>query len=682
MVTPEKNLPEDPKPEKETTPLNPENTAPAVPEAPTVDAPVAVTENKQAPEVATKVKTETENTPAVEAPTTGETEKATTVTATVATVENEAAGAGTPTTNNEENVAKDGAAVDCSALSKEELIAFFKKTLKSKPIPELRDAVEKIRSEFHNKYNDEEAKAKAKFLEEGGNIIDFHYRTPLKKEFNNLYFDYKEKRSAHYKNVKKDRQQNLAKREELIEELKSLLRMEENIGTTYKHFKDIQERWHTAGAIPRDKHNIVWNTYHHHVENFYDFLHLNREFRDLDFKHNLEQKLRLINRAEELAQEENISKAFRELQMLHKMWKEEIGPVAKAYRDEVWEKFSAATKVIHDKRAVHQKELDAVHGENLEKKNTLIAQITTLAENTEDNHGKWQKAIKQVQGLRDEFFSTGKVPKEKNKAVWNAFKEAGRKFNHAKNNFYKKQKEEQYANLQKKRELIAIAIANKDSDDPGTATPLMKKIQDDWKKVGFVPRKESDKVWKEFKDACNHYFDRINAKRNGASEEETANLEAKTQLLASLDTVEITGNRDEDLPKLKEKIAQWRKIGRVPRQKKQIDQKFNKALDALFVKLDLSKKEVEMIRYENKLNTFKTSKDDRQLQNEQYFINKKIDEEKSEIRQLENNLGFFQHVPDDNPMVKKVHNNIARHKAQLEVWQAKLKKIKSVRDHS
>src|SRR5690554_3141719 len=568
---------------------------------------------------------------------------------------------------------------DYSSLSKKELVAEFAKLLKDRKIQEIKNDAEEIRSEFNSKFNEELEQKKEEFLADGGNIIDFQYTTPLKKEFNSLYFDYKEKRNNHYKNLKKDLQSNLNKRWELIKELKSLLSAEENINTTYKHFKDIQEKWHLAGAIPRDKYNTVWNTYHHHVENFYDFLHLNREFRDLDFKHNLDAKLKLITRAEELAQEADINKAFRELQMLHKMWKEEIGPVAKEYRDEVWDKFSEATKVIHDKRQEQMAEMEKEFQANYEKKKQFIEGIKETTETAKPSHQGWQQAIKKVQELRDGFFNTGRVPRSNNKEIWKAFKDATGNFNRQKNSFYKNQKKEQFTNLEKKRELIKIAEKNKDSDDFETVTALMKKIQDDWKKIGHVPRKDSDKIWKQFKKACNHYFDRVHAEKNEANKEEVANFESKQAMLDKLASFELSGDHKEDIKTIKKHISAWKEIGRVPYNKRFIEQKFNKTLDGLFSKLDLGKKETELIKFDNKLNALVNRDDERKLQNEHFFISKKIDETKDEIRQLENNLGFFHHVDENNPMVREVHNNIARHKEQLEVWKAKLSKIKEIR---
>jgi hypothetical protein len=571
-------------------------------------------------------------------------------------------------------------AVDYHTLSKQELVEALKELLATKPVQRIKNDVEEIRSEFNAKFNKELEKQKEKFLKEGGNIIDFHFTTPLKKTFNSLFFDYREKRNEYFRNLKRDLHANLEKRQELIEELKGLLNAEENINTTYKHFKDIQERWHTAGPIPRDKYNLIWNTYHHHVENFYDFLHLNREFRDLDFKHNLEQKLKLITRAEELQQEDNIPKAFRELQMLHKMWKEDIGPVAKEYREVVWEQFSAATKIIHDRRTEYLKEMESEFEDNLVAKQKIVSEISEISAATKPSHQGWQNAIKKVQELRDKYFEIGKVPRTSNKEIWNSFKEATRNFNKEKNAFYKNQKKDQYTNLEKKRELIKIARENKDSDDFEAVTPLMKKIQSDWKKIGHVPRKESDKIWKEFKDACNHYFDRLHSEKNAASKEEEVHYETKSKLLEEVKSLELSGKKEEDLALIKDKINEWKGIGRVPFKKKSIEQQFNKALDTLFGKLDLNKKETEMIKFENKLNTMVSQEDERKLKNEHFFISKKIDETKHEINQLENNLGFFQHVDDSNPLVQEVHKNIARHKEQLEVWKAKLKRIKKVRN--
>ena len=577
--------------------------------------------------------------------------------------------------NNEET-----SIIDYSKLSELELISELKTVLDSKPVNEIKEVVENIKNEFNSKFQDELEKNKESFLAEGGNIIDFYFITPEKKEFDTSYYYYKDKRSNYYKNLQKDQKANLIKREEIIEELKSLFNAKENTSTIYKRFRDIQERWFDAGSIPRDKYNTVWNNYHHHVENFYDILHLDREFRDRNFKQNLEHKLRLIGRAEELTKEENNNKAFRELQMLHKMWKEEIGPVAKEFSDDIWDKFSAATKIIHDKRNQHLEQLEAEAEKNVDFKIEIINNINSLTDTAKNKgHQTWQNTIKKVQELRDQFFEAGNVPRSKNKEIWSSFKEATRNFNKEKNAFYKIQKKEQFDNLAKKRELIKVAQDNKDGDDFETLTPLMKKIQTDWKKIGHVPRKDSDKIWKEFKAVCNHYFDRLHSQKNEANKEEIANFEAKKVFLDSLESLSLEGDYKKDMVTITAKIKEWKGLGRVPYNKKNIEQDFNKKLDDLFEKLDLDKKQIELIKFENKLNSFVSEEDDRKLKNEEFFISKKVGEIKNEIRQLENNLLFFKHVKDDNPLVKDVNNNISKQKKQLDTWVEKLKKVRVLR---
>jgi len=565
---------------------------------------------------------------------------------------------------------------DYHAMSMDQLVDELSALVSNDNIQIVRSHVETVKNEFSAKFSALLEEKKEEFLAGGGNSIDFRFSNPLKTKFNDLYRNYRDRKQAYYKNLEKSLKDNLDNRLEIIEEIKNLLNVEENINNTYKHFKALQERWRNAGPIPRDKYNNVWNNYHHHVENFYDFLHLNRDLRDLDFKHNLEQKQKIVERAEELAKDDNTNRAFRELQVLHKIWKEELGPVAKEFRDEIWEKFSAATKAIHEKRQEYFADLDKAYEKNLEKKNDIIAQIDTIAEDVANNHAAWQKKIKNIEALRQEFFNAGKVPIKVNEATWAKFKESVRTFNRKKNAFYKGLKKEQYDNLQKKLELISIAEQNKDNDDFEATTPLMKKIQSDWKKIGHVPRKDSDKIWKQFKAACNAYFDKLHAVKNEENKEEFAALEQKNELLEKVKTIELTKDTQESLAIIKEQINAWKNIGRVPFNKRFIDKKFNKAIDALFNQLDMNKNEAELLKYDNKLETLASADDSRLLDNERNFIRKKIDEIKSEINQLENNLQFFSNVDDNNPLVRDVHKNIEKHKSQLVTWQDKLKKIK------
>ncbi|TKD62442.1 DUF349 domain-containing protein [Flavobacterium sp. ASW18X] len=566
--------------------------------------------------------------------------------------------------------------LDYHALSMENLVGELQRLVKNEKVQAISKHVNAIKHEFDLKFQAFLEEKKEEFIDAGGNEIDFRYNSVTKRQFNEVYKEYREKRDAYYMDLEKSLKSNLENRLAIIEELKGLVNVEEDINTTYKNFKDLQEKWRNAGPIPRNSYNDVWRTYHHHIEIFYDFLHLNRELRDLDFKHNLEEKQKLIARAEALQEEPDLGKAFRELQTLHKIWKEEVGPVAKEIREEIWDKFSAATKAMHARRQEHFAALESTYEENLVTKNKIIAGIEEISNAVGNSHKEIQNQIKQVEALREEFFQAGKVPQRVNEETWARFKDAVRGFNKKKNSFYKDLKKEQHDNLEKKRALLETAKALKDSEDLDHATPEMKRIQSEWKKIGHVPRKYSDSIWKDFKDACNHYFDRLHAQKNESQKEEITNLNLKNEILGRLKEFKLAGDKDQDLPKIKGFITEWKKVGHVPYNKRHINGKFNKIIDALFKKLDISKQESELLKYGDKIKQLANAdNNERAISNERTFIKRKIDESKSEIRQLENNLQFFSNASEDNPLVKEVVNNINRHKDALATWKAKLKNL-------
>ncbi|NLP58177.1 DUF349 domain-containing protein [Lutibacter sp. B1] len=566
--------------------------------------------------------------------------------------------------------------LDYSSFTLEDLVNELSNLVKNKPVQSIQNNVNNIKSVFNVKFGTLLRKEKEKFLEEGGNIVDFQYKNPLKTTYNSILYDFKVKRNEFFSNQENKLKENLQAKLDLIEELKDLIDNADG-ATMYKMFKDIQARWREIGPIPRAKYNDTWRTYHHHVERFYDLLHLNNDLRELDFKHNLEEKQKLVEKAEELAELEDVNVAFKELQVLHKLWKEEVGPVASEFREEVWERFSAATKKVHDKRHEFFKDLKSKYEKNIEKKLEVINQIK--AYDTSKNHTRidWQKSIKDIEELRNKFFSLGKVPRSKNDDVWNKFKEATKKFNTEKNQFFKDVKKQHLENLNKKKALIEKAIELKDSEDWDTATEIMKKIQADWKTIGHVPRKYSDKLWKEFKDACNHYFDRLHNKQDEGNKEELEVFNKKKALLKQLKE-KVEKKNEFTLESLKEYIETWRNLGRVPYEMRHIEAKFNKLLDKIIDSSPIDKKEVEMIKFENLVNSYLDQKNYRKLDSEQLFVRKKIDETIREIQQLENNIGFISNVSDKNPLVMNVRGHIDEYKEKLELWKAKLDYLKQL----
>lgn len=571
---------------------------------------------------------------------------------------------------------------DYHEMNMENLVGELQRLVKNEKVQAIRKHVDNIKDEFNQKFDEFIEEKKEEFISNGGNEIDFRYNSVDKRQFNEVYAEYREKRNQYYKSLEKSHKENLAYRLDLIEQLKGLVNVEEDINTTYNNFKDIQAKWRHAGPIPRADYNNVWKTYHHHIEIFYDFLNINRDLRDLDFKHNLEEKSKIVARAEELAKEPDLNRAFRELQVLHKIWKEDLGPVGKEHREEIWDRFSAATKIIHERRQDYFKNLDKIKEENLERKHAIINEINTLTENVSDNHGKLQQQIKKLEELREAFFTAGQVPQKVNSKTWNSFKAAVREFNQHKNAFYKNLKKEQQENLDKKRALLEIAISLKDSEDWDTTTSEMKRIQGQWKKIGHVPRKYSDKLWKEFKTACNHYFDRLNALKNDAFKEEEANLKLKEECMNRLKSFELSGDKTKDLETIKKFSEEWKNYGRVPFKKKSINQKFDKIIDALYQKCGVSKQESELLKYGNKIQQLTNNDNqERAIQNEHAFIRKKIDESKDEIRQLENNLQFFSNASESNPLVQDVIKRVNQHKESLAAWKAKLKKLNILKNN-
>jgi hypothetical protein len=570
----------------------------------------------------------------------------------------------------EKEVKKEIPHFDISKLSMEEVVEAIYLLLNEFEIKEVKNQIESLKSDFQKKFKAKITEKKKAFLEEGGNEIDFFYASPTKEKFDILIREYKKRRQQIYKDIEREQKENLEIRLNLIDELKGLIDNADG-STMYKNFKALQDKWREVGQIPHSKYNDVWRTFHHHVERFYDLLHLNNDFRDLDFKHNLEEKTKLVDRAEELAENEDVNYAFKELQLLHKMWKEDIGPVARELREDIWQRFSEATRQIHQKKHEYQDKLDEKYKANVDLKLAVIEKIKNVDTGGNDSHKTWQANIKKVEALRDEFFAIGKVPKSKNEEIWQLFRESTKRFNSAKNAFYKNIKKGQSENLEKKLLLVKEAESMKDSEDWKEATEFFKKVQADWKKIGHVPRRDSDKIWKRFKDACNHYFDRLHDKVDDLGKDQSELIEKKKEFIENL-KAEIEKGKELTLEFIQESLNNWREIGVLPQKVRHLDAKFNKVIDSAYKKLDISKTDADFLRFESGMNSLLDQKNARKLDSEQLYIRRKIDEITREIKQLENNISFISNASEDNPLVKNVYKNIEDLKEELEIWKRKI----------
>ena len=579
--------------------------------------------------------------------------------------------------NREDNRLEDASLVNYEAMSLSELTKELKELLQTEKTQAIKKQVDAIRYEFDKKYDALVEEKKEEFIADGGELYNFSYEIPVYREFYTAFNDYREKRNQYYKEIEKTHKENLAKRREIIEELKSLLNAEEHLGTTFKQFQQLQERWRKAGAVSNADYEDLWNTYHHHVENFYDFIHLSKDLRDIDFKRNLEEKLKIIERAEALAQDDvDALIASRELQVLHRIWKEEIGPVDKEHRESIWQRFSELTKKIHDKRQYYLKNLDKIYEENAVKKQGIIERIKKLGEKEPTTHSAWKQLSKQVEDLRQSFLNVGKVPLQQADEVWKSFNIALRAFNKKKNQFYKTLKKEQQENLTKKLALLEIAKANQNSTDWETTTELMKNIQREWKEIGSVPLRNTEKIWKEFKRACDTYFSRFAETIQHSKNKESVALEQKKAFLDKLKEYQLGTDRDKEIATLQNFVNEWNAIGNTHHSKRTIDIKFHKIIDALYKKLNFDKQEIELIKYNNKLERLINDDNENSLNNEVIFVRRRIDELKSEILQLENNLAFFGNIDEKNPLVRDVIKNINNQKEALKTWENKLRELK------
>jgi len=565
--------------------------------------------------------------------------------------------------------------VNYDDLTMEDLVKELQSLVNSQAVQSIKSSVDSLKKAFDTKFSSLLAEKKAVFLADGGASIDFHYSSPVKIELNSIITDYRAKRNKHYAALESQLNDNLEKRLVAIESLKTLIEKADS-KTMHHNFKELQEQWKAIGPVPRTKYNNTWRNYHHHVERFYDLLHMNNDLRELDFKHNLEEKIKIVERAFELTQLEDVAFAFKELQELHKSWKEEIGPVSREFREEIWQKFSEATKIIHDKRDQFFEIQKSKYQENVQLKLDVITSLEGFDTSKNKTHSDWQKAIKDFEAKREVFFTIGKVARNKSQKIWDKLKVATKNFNHAKNVFYKELNSEQHQNLEKKLALLELAKGLKDSDDFKDATGKMKRIQADWKTIGHVPRKFSDKIWKEFKDACNHYFDRIHQIQDNGSSDEIEALVTKKEFLSQILTV--IGNSEITLDEVKAYIQTWKNIGRVPRKEKQIESDFNSAIEKLFAQLSIEGPELAMLKYKMLIDSYVLSNNSRKVESEIQFVRKKIDELTKGIQQLENNISFIANATEDNPLVVNVRNSITTQTKDVAVWKNKLSYLRSI----
>jgi hypothetical protein len=574
--------------------------------------------------------------------------------------------------------------VDLSSLTLEALIDKFELIVSGERWIKHHNDVQTINKLFEEKFQKDLETQKKSFTDGGGNEIDFFYKPEYKKRFDEIGYDYRKKRREHYKDQEVTQKVNLERKQALIEEIKNLINIDQNINTIYKTFRTLQENWYNIGMVPRTESQNLWETYKHHVEKFYDFLHLNRELRDLDYKHNYEEKLKIIEQAEILQEVGDVLRASRDLNILHQLWKNDLGPVAKEHRDVLWARFQEASKVIQVKRQAYQKDMVGAMKENLYSKETLLKEMKTLSEPAPKNHKEWQNAINRFNTLRDQFKGVGYVPAKESKTTWQKFREIGREFMQLKNVFYKDQKKEYNQNIDKKKNLIQTSKEILESETWDSKTQEMKDIQSQWRTIGFVPRKLDNKFWTEFSDIHKVYFDRLKSGYQKLSPEQETLHKEKLNHIEKLKAAKFSNNLDTLKKEYLDYWDSWQAFSRLDSSKdEKMNLSFSNTLLAVVKKVAIEKKAKKEVL--NDLNLLILQSDPDRLQQELQEARTIVNSLKSELTQLENNLEFFSNSSSENPLFKNVEKQIKSCQNKISKAQEDyihLKQVKNSQDKS
>lgn len=534
--------------------------------------------------------------------------------------------------------------VDFDQMNKQELVELLEEVVREKDITVIKARVAKIKGAFYHLNRDEINHQKQAFITKGGKEEDFaHITGPLEKRFDDAFAIYRHNRAKYSEELEKVKQQNLKKRLEILEELKQLIASEETLKRTYDEFKRLQQDWKDAGLVPAGELNNLWQNYHFLVEKFFDKVRINRELRDLDLKKNLEQKIELCKKAEALPEEKSVLESFKKLQQYHDGWRE-IGPVPREQKDEVWERFKAATDKINQLRREHYKHIHEEQEKNFELKEALCEEAEKLIAETQPSSVKeWQKLTDKFNDLLVRWKSVGRAPRTKNDLIWKRFKTSLDTFYSGKRSFFSALKESQMENYSKKLTLCEQAEAIKESTEWKTVTNKLISFQKEWKEIGPVPLKYSDKVWKRFRAACDEFFNRKSAFYKNNHKEEEENLKNKEALVASMLGFDIHAEKEKNLVALKEFQQQWLNIGHVPfHVKDKIYKRYHEAYEKLLGKMHLSQEELSSRGFKNKLEVFKKSAEGGQrMLRERSFLSGKMNKLKEDISLWENNIGFF-----------------------------------------
>ncbi|NDW19557.1 DUF349 domain-containing protein [Dysgonomonas sp. 216] len=561
-------------------------------------------------------------------------------------------------------------------LTKEEIVAKLKEIQEGDEMPP-RSVTDAYKQVFYKLRSAETESAKAAFVENGGVPEEFvQEASPIEEEFKDILGKIKDKRARIIAEDEKAKEENLAKKLQIIDAIKDLTESSDDFGKLYKDFKDLQQQWSDIKNIPQGKVKELWRSYQIYTEKFYDLLKINNELRDYDFKKNLELKTALCEAVERLKDEPDIVSAFHQLQNFHQQWRE-IGPVAKELRDEIWEKFKAASTAINKNYQEHFIDLKSQEENNLAEKTAIIDTLKAIDYAVLTSAKEWDEKTKEVIALQEKWKTIGFVPRKVNTQIFEEFRSICDSFFEKKAEFFRHQKDGMEKNLERKRALCEKANALKDSIDWKEAANELIAIQKEWKTIGPVPRKYSDALWKEFIGACDYFFEQKNKSQASQKEEEVANLELKKDIIKQITELDNSLEPDALMPQIRELMNKWNQIGFVPfKEKDKIYKEYQAALDVYFDKMKISKSERRLQSYKSSVTDI--SKADRPkgaLYKERDKLMHQFNKVKAELQTYENNMGFLSVSKGSGSLLKDMNHRVENLKNELDVIVKKIELV-------
>ena len=536
--------------------------------------------------------------------------------------------------------------------------------------------LDSLKQSFYKFHNAELEAAKKQFIDNGGSEEDYAPQSDaIEEEFKNVMAIIKEKRSAQMAELERQKEENLQIKLSIIEELKELVESPDDANKSYTEFKKLQQKWNETKLIPQAKVNELWKSYQLYVEKFYDILKLNNEFREYDFKKNLEIKNRLCEAAEKLADEEDVISAFHQLQKLHQEFRD-TGPVAKELRDEVWNRFKAASTVVNRRHQQHFEALKEAEQHNLDQK-TVICEIVESIEYDElKTFSAWENKTQEVIALQTKWKTIGFAPQKMNVKIFERFRHACDDFFKKKGEFFKTLKEGMNENLEKKKALCEKAESLKESTDWKATADTLTKLQKEWKTIGPVPKKHSDTIWKRFISACDYFFEQKNKATSSQRSVELENMEKKKEIITRLSAIDESIDTEEASKQVRELMKEWGTIGHVPfKEKDKLYKQYHSLVDQLFERFNISASNRKLSNFKSNISNIQSG-GSQTLYREREKLVRAYENMKSELQTYENNLGFLTSASKKgNSLLTELNRKVEKLKADLELVLQKIKVI-------